>query len=173
MPAALSVLIAVGARTTPVANGGVGSAHLAVMEQRRLQRSVDVYLSKECDVQVQRSAPTARDPHGKRMLLASERARMPKAGVTVRDAIEERMPAVAKSGREVMKDFLRTHPEFIKEVHNEDSDEDDMESKQEERKSRAVRKGVDANDLAALQAEFADELAWDLDDDEEGGDGDE
>jgi len=148
-PNAFSILIMAGARVTPPAEKG-NSDQMLIQERRRQARTIDVFLSKERQIDTAKE-PVAREKHilgtgqqGK--MSALQMAEQTKDTQTGPAARSTQMVGVATRGRNLLRE--RKSSLRYKYVKPKKEDKDGETKKQ--------RGGVqlDESDLAALAAEF-------------------
>ena len=152
-PCALSVLINVGARVLPVMASD-GAANAAAQERRRLQRTVDVYLNRELSVETRGPAEKRRGKKAKTALeKANDTKEQPIGGTQALRYI--RNLAIAKEGRNVLREWKKAHPELNQPLDDEDEDGGNMEEFRERMGGGGAQ--LDAGMLAMLQAEFDDD----------------
>ena len=167
---ALALLVSVGARVEAV-RGGKDTDHLARIEARRKQRTVDVFLQKQYDIHTKKTERKVRDKKGAHIKSALQIAHESKRE-TVTSGPEwrsERNATVAKSARGIYRHFQKTAPQIYFGNDTDDEKEED-DAQVPGRKSRGP---IDANALAQLQAEYADIEFDEMEPQDEGEDGDE
>ena len=178
---ALSTLISVGARVTPM--GSSQSAEAAAREDKKRQlRNIDTYLAKNMEAETTRVPLAQRKAkqEGARYVSALEMARktaVKRAGGDVQERINQ-IPTMAKSARNQLRFLKTSRPDIFAKMMPSKSrggggDDDEEEEKGLQRKRAggddAAGGGgpVSATDLAAIQAEFEEGALED--DGEEGG----
>lgn len=153
----LALLISVGARVEAVKARDNTDA-LARVERRRMQKNVDIFLSKSRDIETKRTEPKLRNERGGKIKNAYDVAQEVFETKTEGQAFrEQHNTSIAKSSRNVLRDWHKTRKE--EPVHNFDSDDEDNGQKKPAIKRGKTWGKVNLMDLARLQAEvLADEV---------------
>jgi len=166
----LALLISVGARVEAV-RGGKDTDHMARIEARRKQKTVDVYLQKSRDVVVKRTEPKLRDKKGAHIKTALQIAKQAKSEDVLAKAVGPdfrvaRAPGVGRAARSIYRSWYKTAPAMY--FGNDTDDEDEQRrANGDEAGKRRGGGAIDTNALARLQAEYADGMQDDDDDGEE------
>lgn len=165
----LALLISIGARVEAGAGAGNADA-VALQDRRRRARNVDMYLQNSLEVDVKKTAPKKASSSGVRMKSAFDVAK--ESGSSSYDRSKMRndaQPHVAKYARNLYREWKVKNKALLDTFDNGDSDEENAEKEGKKEKDEGHRRGggmLDASDLAALQAEFADELMGEEEEDE-------
>lgn len=175
---ALALLIANGARVTSINSASSESAALA--ERRRLFRNVDVYLQKTREIETAKEKPgttSAYNKDGSRRKTAYEVARETEYAahkVHAGSTREGRNVGVAKSGRDILRQWeirRRQQPGYNPDEDNDSEDEERERVREELRNQKKKRGGgsavINASDLAGLAALLEQD---DSDDEQHAGD---
>ena len=156
---ALSLLISVGASVTPGGGGG-NSDSVALQDRRRRNKNVESYLANTLEIDVKKTKAKKKSASGAKVKDAFDIARETSI-IAFDGGAQDRsthQSDVAKEARTLYRSWLTRNP-YQTEVVNED----DPKPEKKEKVKRGG--GVNQNDLAALQAEFAE---VDMEDLEEG-----
>lgn len=167
---ALAVLISVGARVTPIRAGTDGDA-VAMQERRRLLKTVDVYLSKELEVDTKSDAEHTGKKGGNRnkiktaMDVAKETEISRHGGEGLNREFQNLR--FAKESRNILRDWkardLARKGKTAEEEDEEFASSDDDGSTKKVGITRAKNKwgalSLNRNMLALLQTEF-DDTEW-------------
>lgn len=174
-PTALAIMVAAGARVTPMAASNSAEA-LAREDRRRQVRSIDTYLNRYMDVDVTRVQKKTEGHAGgakKKKQSALDVANTVGSGTRPEDAVKRLALQSARWSRTQLREIHRVKPILFKPSGSNPIDED---AKVRRRTGKALTSEDQADILKGLaeldQLELEDDEAGEGEEDEEGEEGD-